>query len=72
MAPDPSTLAMKIPWTEEPAVHGVTKSWTQLTERAHTHSSFLVTKKFQRTKTTKAASDDPSLRSELLLGKSIL
>ena len=21
-------LAWKIPWTEEPAVHGVTKSWT--------------------------------------------
>ena len=32
MAPHSSTLAWKIPWTEEPeaAVHGVEKSWTQL------------------------------------------
>ena len=31
MAPHSSTLAWKIPWTEEPgAVHGVAKSWTQL------------------------------------------
>ena len=30
MAPHSSTLAWKIPWTEEPgaAVHGVMKSWT--------------------------------------------
>ena len=26
MAPHSSTLAWKIPWTEEPAVHGVAKS----------------------------------------------
>ena len=26
MAPDSSILAWKIPWTEEPAVHGVAKS----------------------------------------------
>ena len=30
MAPYSSTLAWKIPWTEEPAVHGVTKSRTRL------------------------------------------
>ena len=54
MAPHSSTLAWKIPWTEEPgAVHGVAKSWTQLsnftfTFQCHalekemaTHSRFL-------------------------------
>ena len=30
MAPHSSTLAWKIPWMEEPAVHGVTKSRTRL------------------------------------------
>ena len=34
MAPHSSTLAWRIPWTEEPGelyiLHGVTKSWTQL------------------------------------------
>ena len=33
MAPHSSTLAWKIPWTEEPdglSVHGVAKSWTRL------------------------------------------
>ena len=30
MAPHSSTLAWKIPWMEEPAVHGVAKSWTRL------------------------------------------
>ena len=30
MAPHSSTLAWKIPWTEEPAVHGVAKSLTRL------------------------------------------
>ena len=30
MAPHSSTLAWKIPWTEEPAVHGVAKSRTRL------------------------------------------
>ena len=31
MAPHSSTLAWKIPWTEEPGrlVHGVTKNWTR-------------------------------------------
>ena len=35
MATHSSTLAWKIPWTEEPcrpAVPGVTKSWTQLSD----------------------------------------
>ena len=27
-----SILAWKIPWTEEPGVHGVAKSWTQLSD----------------------------------------
>ena len=30
MAPHSSTLAWKIPWAEEPGVHGVAKSQTQL------------------------------------------
>ena len=32
MAPHSSTLAWKIPWTEEPAVHGVAKSQTRLSD----------------------------------------
>ena len=32
MASHSSTLAWRIPWTEEPAVHGVTKSWTRLSD----------------------------------------
>ena len=36
MAPHSSTLAWKIPWTEEPgrlwSVHGVTKNWTRLSD----------------------------------------
>ena len=32
MAPHSSTLAWKIPWTEEPAVHGVTEGRTQLSD----------------------------------------
>ena len=34
MAPHSSTLAWKIPWMEErqAAVHGVTRSWTQLSD----------------------------------------
>ena len=35
MAPHSSTLGWKIPWMEEPggaAVHGVTKSWTRLSD----------------------------------------
>ena len=36
MAPHSSTLAWKIPWTEEPgglhAVHGVAKNWAQLSD----------------------------------------
>ena len=30
MAPHSSSLAWKIPWTEEPAVHGLAKSQTRL------------------------------------------
>ena len=39
MATHSSILAWRIPWTEEPGVHGVAWSWTrlkQLTARAHT------------------------------------
>ena len=32
MAPYSSTLAWKIPWTEEPAVHGVAKNRTRLSD----------------------------------------
>ena len=32
MAPHSSTLAWKIPWMEEPGVHGVTKSRTRLSD----------------------------------------
>ena len=35
MAPHSSTLAQKIPWTEDPdglPVHGVAKSWTRLSD----------------------------------------
>ena len=32
MATPSSTLAWKIPWTEEPGVHGVTKSQTRLSD----------------------------------------
>ena len=45
MAPHSSTLAWKIPWTEEPGglrrvghgVHGVAKSWTRLSDFTFTH-----------------------------------
>ena len=30
MATHSSILARRIPWTEEPTVHGVTKSWIRL------------------------------------------
>ena len=32
MAPHSSTLAWKIPWTEEPAVHGVARGRTRLSD----------------------------------------
>ena len=36
MATHSITLAWRIPWTEEPGtVHGVTKSWTQLSDFTH-------------------------------------
>ena len=36
MAPHSSSFAWKIPWTEEPVVHGVAKSWTRLSDFAFT------------------------------------
>ena len=46
MAPHSSTLAWKIPWTEEPeaAVHGVEKSWTQLRDFTFTFHSHALEK----------------------------
>ena len=42
MATHSSILAWKIPWTEKPGglhtVHGVTKSWTHLSDLAHTYT----------------------------------
>ena len=35
-----STLAQKIPWTEEPGVHGVAKSWTRLNDFTFTFFHF--------------------------------
>ena len=32
MATHSSTLAQKIPWMEEPGVHGAAKSWTRLSD----------------------------------------
>ena len=37
MAPHSSDLAWKIPWMEEPGVHGVAKSWTRLSDFTFTH-----------------------------------
>ena len=42
MATHSSTTAWKIPWTEEPdktTVHGVAKSWTQLSDFTSLHFS---------------------------------
>ena len=41
MATHSSTLAWKIPWTEEPCVHGVAKSQTRLSGFTFTFFSFL-------------------------------
>ena len=44
MATHSSTLAWKIPWTEEPGglwratVQGIAKNWTQLSVHTHTHT----------------------------------
>ena len=38
MATRSSILALKIPWAEEPGVHGVTKSWTRLCDLARMHA----------------------------------
>ena len=35
----PSSIAWKFPWSEEPAVHGVSKSWTQ---GSHFHIFYLL------------------------------
>ena len=37
MQPTLSILAWKIPWREEPGIHGVTKSWTRLSIHTCTH-----------------------------------
>jgi len=37
MATHSSTLAKKIPWTEEPGVHGVAKSRTRLSDFTSLH-----------------------------------
>ena len=39
MAPHSSTLAWKIPWTEEAAVHGVARSRTRLSDFTFTRLS---------------------------------
>ena len=47
MATHSSTLALKIPWMEEPGrlqVHGVAQSWTQL--RDFTHFTYTFTSQF--------------------------
>ena len=46
MATYTSILARKIPWTKEPwqaMVHGVTRSWTQLSTQDHGEMSGLIT-----------------------------
>ena len=47
-----STLAWKIPWTEEPgraAVHGVAKSWTRLSDFTFTFHFHALEKEWQPT-----------------------
>ena len=44
MARYSSTLAWKIPWTEEPAVHGVARSWTRLSDFTFTFHFHLLEK----------------------------
>ena len=41
MATHSSILAWKIPWTEEPGVHGVAKSWTRLSDFTHSLSNWM-------------------------------
>ena len=45
MASHSSTLAWKIPWTEEPAVHGVAKSPTRLSDFTFTFHFHALEKK---------------------------
>ena len=49
MAPHSSTLAWKIPWTEEPAVHGVPKIRTQLSDFTFTFLFHALEKEMQPT-----------------------
>ena len=52
MAPHSSTLAWKIPWTEEPgrpAVHGIAKSRTRLSNFTFTFHFHALEKKWQPT-----------------------
>ena len=44
MAPHSSTLAWKIPWTEEAAVHEVAKSWTRLSNFTFTFHFYALEK----------------------------
>ena len=47
MAPHSSTLAWKLPWTEEPGglrSHGVAKSWTRLSDFTFTFHSHALEK----------------------------
>ena len=64
MAPHSSTLAWKIPWTEEPgeaAVHGVGKSWTGLIDFTFTFH-FLALKKEMATHSSVLAWRIPGMR----------
>ena len=49
MAPHSSTLAWKIPWAEEPAVHGVAKSRTRLSDFTFTFHFHAWRRKWQPT-----------------------
>ena len=61
MAPHSSTLAWKIPWTEEPggaAVHGVAKSWTRLSDFTFTFH-FLALEKEMATHSSVSCLENP-------------
>ena len=49
MAPHSSTLAWKIPWTEEPGVHGVTTSQTRLSDFTFTFHFHALEEEWQPT-----------------------
>ena len=44
--PTPVLLPRKIPWMEEPGVHGVAKSWTRLSDFTFTFTLWLLVYKF--------------------------